>query len=88
MKIGDEIKRRTLAAENWETTIEQVVEKLAERIEIHGQDAMVSTHEVLGIVIEEVRELEDAARGNDTAEFRAELWDVLIAALVGLTSID
>lgn len=42
----------------------------------HGRGAFASTHEIIGVLIEEFRELEDALHSNDDVCFQAELKDI------------
>lgn len=52
-----------------------------------GWHSLVSTHEILGIVDEEHFELTEAVRDGDATEIKKELWDIAIAALYGILSM-
>ena len=52
-----------------------------------GDGIFVSSHEILGCLVEETREFEDAIQKNDLNKLKEELTDILIVALHGLASI-
>ena len=52
-----------------------------------GDGVLVSRHEILGVVIEEVRELERAVESSTLASISDELLDIAVACVVGLASI-
>lgn len=62
--------------------------ELNRRLAQKGHDGFSSTHEIFGVVHEEVQELGDALRANDNKEFRQELFDILVGCLFGIASID
>ena len=68
--------------------LRQVTMKLAERIHEKGPGIFVSSHEILGIVQEEVHEVLHAVQDNDRMAIRAELLDVAVATIFGIASID
>jgi hypothetical protein len=72
-------------------TVEAVLEfaqnELAQEIAKKGRAIFVSRHEVLGVLAEEMGELEDEVRKGDLDRVGEELRDVLVAALWGLVSI-
>jgi hypothetical protein len=53
-----------------------------------GDGIFVSSHEILGVLIEEIREFENAIQSNDLDKIGGELTDILIVALHGLASIN
>lgn len=53
----------------------------------HGTEAYASVHETLGILLEEVDELMDAVRSNDTRQVLAELLDVAQVAVYGVACL-
>ena len=65
---------------------------LATELEIammkHGTGSFVSTHEVVGVLDEEFRELKDEVHANDTDAVRRELLDIAVAAVFGVACID
>lgn len=52
-----------------------------------GKGIFVSSHEIDGILDEEVSEWKKAVNKNDLTELQAELLDVMVAAFHGLVSI-
>lgn len=60
--------------------------ELDRRLHKHGPGIYASSHETLGIVTEEYLELIEAAKANNHADFRAELFDLAVAALFGVVS--
>lgn len=57
-------------------------DKLAER----SYGVFVSSHEILGVVGEELHELTDAVQGDDLEDIADELLDVMVAAFWGYVS--
>lgn len=53
-----------------------------------GDGIFVSSHEILGCLVEETREFEEAIQKNDLKKLKEELTDILIVALHGLASIE
>lgn len=53
----------------------------------YGCNLCVSSHEIHGLLHEEMSELEDSVQGNNVYEIRGELLDVAITAIWGLASI-
>jgi len=60
--------------------------ELLSRIERHGNDSFVSSHECLGKLVEEMHELTEEVIANDPAAVEQELWDVAIAAIWAVAS--
>lgn len=58
-------------------------EKLLFRLNTKGWGTMASSHEILGIIEEERKELTDAIQANDPAAIRHELLDVAVACVFG-----
>ena len=70
-------------------TIQGLTKRLEEEIKRKGRQTFISDHEILGVVMEEVAELQEAIKHiNESpySHFTSELWDVLIACLWGLIS--
>ena len=67
-------------------TLSLLERKLARRLHEKGWGALVSTHEVWGVVDEENNELKDAVHDNDVDAVREELLDIAVAALFGHAS--
>lgn len=82
------IRRPQVEPEVWEKALEEASQTLLEKIEKHGAGACVSLHEIAGLVDEEVREYHGAVHANDVKEARSELYDIIVAALWGIVSID
>ena len=53
----------------------------------YGDGIFVSSHEILGVLTEEIREFENAVQSNDLYKITEELTDILIVALHGLASV-
>lgn len=61
---------------------------MRDRIEEKGRGAFVSSHEILGILTEEMTEFTEAVHAKSSDEEKiAELTDIAVAALIGITSI-
>ena len=59
---------------------------LAKRLDKHGTTSYASTHEVLGSMVEEQKELLDAVHANDAPGVADELLDIGTVALFALAS--
>ena len=70
-----------------EMALDRLKKKLAYRLEQKGRAAWVSTHEIKGLVDEEIDELKDACHKNNILDFEEELLDIAVAAVFGLASI-
>ena len=66
------------------SNIGQLVEK---RLIKHGKGGLSSTHEIYGILCEEMKELMETLHKNDLIKFEEELYDVLLCCFFGLASI-
>lgn len=65
----------------------QLLEDALERREQkHGPGGYVSRHELLGILLEEQRELEEAIQSDDAERVADELLDVAAVAVFGIAS--
>jgi len=71
---------------------DEVISKLFEMIDYQtkskGKGEFVSTHEILGVVTEEWKELTDATQSNNFHNVREELMDIAVAAVWGIASIN
>lgn len=65
----------------------KVIESLNKRISQKGENGFSSTHEIRGVLDEEVEELHGAIKSNDPVESYNELLDIAVAAIWGLASI-
>lgn len=61
--------------------------KMEFRIKQKGDGSYASTHEIYGILAEEVKEVLDELQANNDVEFAKELLDVAVAALWGYICI-
>jgi len=62
-------------------------DKLFVRLQEKGHGISVSTHEIVGILEEEMREVWDALRENNNEGLYQELLDVAVACLLGMASL-
>lgn len=68
--------------------IEMIREEWEKEISKKGPGIFVSSHELRGVLDEEVEEVREAVHKNDRASLRKELRDVIVACLHGIASID
>jgi len=61
---------------------------LRRRIKSKGDLSFTSTHEILGIIEEELLEFKEAVRGNDSDRAFEELYDIMVATFWGICSMD
>ena len=71
-----------------DAAVEEFRTRLASAIKKHGSGCCWSTHEVSGVIDEEVFERNLAQHRNDLVNFREELFDGVIANFWGIVSID
>jgi hypothetical protein len=62
--------------------------KLIQRFEEKGTKSFTSSHEAMGVIDEEVDEAKLAVHDNDHKQLEEEFLDIIIAAMVGVMSID
>jgi NTP pyrophosphatase (non-canonical NTP hydrolase) len=67
--------------------VKQACAALDIRLAARGEHAFVSRHEILGVLEEEMHELREAVRSGSIEDVRAELEDIVVAALWGGASI-
>lgn len=81
-------QRQQLMKSDLETAISAVAEKLAYRSQQKGMGTMASSHEILGIINEEVLEyqIEVHQNSDDTTKIE-ELKDIAVACIFGIASI-
>ena len=72
---------------NIEHGMTKLREKLNNRLQQYGRGIFVSRHEILGIIQEEMDELNDAVRDGTSNDISEELLDIAIAAVWGYISI-
>lgn len=66
--------------------IEDVIRKLSFRLEQKGRGIFMSSHEIDGIIGEEVREFQRAIEANDPENQREKLTDIAVVAILGIVS--
>lgn len=69
-------------------TILELSKQLRTRLDKHGPLSYIGAHEVYGICAEEVAELLDAIRQNDKYLTINELYDIAVAAIFGIASLN
>lgn len=57
------------------------------RLESKGRNPFVSTHEALGVIVEEMDEFLDAVRRNDSCDVHDEIVDVAVGCWFALASM-
>lgn len=82
------IERPQITQEMINQTFADALEKLNFRIKQKGVNSLVSTHEIWGIIDEEVIELKESIKKNDLFNIRQELLDCIVASMLGLMSLD
>lgn len=74
---------------NVERALEAVKQNLLMRMNKKGRGAFISSHEIYGILAEELnKELLDAMHANDAKQFVKELIDVAVGAIFALASYE
>ena len=71
-----------------QTVIDVLKSMVNYRLSQKGRGIYVSSHECLGVITEEYKELIDAVQSNDTEQFDKELIDVAVACIFSLVSLD
>lgn len=80
--------RQQLTIDDLKTAIGDVTVKLFFRATQKGLGSMASSHEILGIIDEEVNEYRNEVQTNSTADHKIEeLKDIAVAAIFGIASI-
>lgn len=75
--------------EDLESAVRATLEKLNARLKEKGISSFASKHEILGILVEEMRELEDAVRAHGNPNgFKEELLDIAVGAIYGIACFD
>jgi len=81
------IERDLITAEKLNISMDDFRATLSYRLDQKGRGIFVSSHEVLGVINEEMHELTDAIKSNDPEKILDELMDVVIAAFYGYASL-
>lgn len=72
--------------EHIERADREISKDLERRLKEKGDHSFASTHEILGILTEEVKELTDAVQANNMEWFMKELKDIAVACHFGVAS--
>lgn len=81
-------KRQQLTHDQLEIAAEGVFNKLLYRAKQKGLGTMASSHEILGIIQDEVQEYRDEVHAKAPADAKVEeLKDIAVAAIFGIASI-
>ena len=80
------VERYQVTEEDIRAGLDRLERELARRLSQNGFGIFVSTHEVLGVVQEEIHELHDAVKSNDNDAVAQECWDIAVGALFGYIS--
>lgn len=81
------MRRPRLVEEDFARAREVIRRELLQQLASKGDSALVSSHEVLGVVKEEYGELGRAVEANKLVPLMQELRHVAVACLLGLASI-
>lgn len=81
------MSRPLVLVKNFENILEFAKEEWKKELLNKGTGIFVSSHEILGCLVEETREFEEAIQKNDLNKLKDELADILVVALHGLASI-
>ncbi len=80
--------RHQLTWHDLEGALQQVAEKFDFRIKQKGNGSLASSHEILGIIEDEVQEYRDEVHAKASADKKVEeLKDIAVAAIFGIASI-
>jgi NTP pyrophosphatase (non-canonical NTP hydrolase) len=80
--------RSVITVADIDNVVVEFRQQLLRRIGRKGDRCLISRHEILGVVAEEYKELTDAVQSESLDRVRSEAWDVAVAAVVGVVSID
>jgi len=81
------LKRDQTSLEEMYSFLESLKPSIKKRLAKHGYGLAVSTHEVFGILAEEMDELNDEVRNNNYELAYNELVDIAVAAMFGMCSV-
>jgi len=79
--------RRQVSQQEIDMAIEVLRSRLERKLLKHGYGAYASPHEVLGIIVEEHKELVDAVHANDRDNTIEELLDIAVGCVFGVASL-
>lgn len=81
------MKRKEVSTKTLQYALDEAKSELSRRLGQKGYGGFTSTHEMFGVLMEEVNELSEALHDNNQEQFVAELKDIVVAALFSLASI-
>jgi NTP pyrophosphatase (non-canonical NTP hydrolase) len=81
------LNRPPVTKDEIKQSLKEVEEAIFRRLEQKGYGSYASSHEMFGILDEEVNEVRDEIRNNDHNAICAELIDVAVTAVFGHTCI-
>jgi NTP pyrophosphatase (non-canonical NTP hydrolase) len=81
------MRRKKVSEKALQYALDEAKSELNKRLIQKGYGGFASTHEMFGVLMEEVDELSEALHDNDQEQFVAELKDIVVAALFSLASI-
>jgi len=88
MKRSEQGNRPIISAEQIDDAIDKIITAAGERLHEKGHGAWTSRHEILGIVSEEFRELENAVHREDDQRIVEELKDIAVGAIFSIACIN
>jgi len=83
----DPIIRPELQTEDLLRVLAQLKQKYNDRVDKHGPGILVSSHEILGVVVEEYDEVKAEVQANRLQGLHRELEDLAVACIVGMVSL-
>lgn len=81
-------KRFQVTPEEVVLMLDRLKAEIKRRLDQKGWGIFVSSHEVSGILREEMREFEDAVGDNDAEQIGKELLDIAVGAVFGMVSLE
>lgn len=90
-QVATNLNRQPVTTDDITKGIIALTKKLYQRLDQKGSGAYVSRHEILGILTEEMQEVQEAIRDDSSAgyiHYNKELMDVAVGALFGYICIE
>lgn len=79
--------RHQVSMDDINSASEEVVQHLLETLKMKGSGIFVSSHEILGVLTEEMMEFQDEVRANNYETQLKELHDIATSAIFGIISM-
>lgn len=79
-------KRADVPKEMRDMAIALVAQRMEQKMKQYGERTFISSHEIYGIMAEEMAEYLDAVRNGNQHAIKDELIDIAVAAVFGLAS--